>query len=153
MTTYITKTGTSKSVPSSPTYNSVKSDRWLQEELAVASRNAEKNRSIKVAENSKIRANNADKKAVSPPASFLHHTVAFSETPVIRRTASAPTTKDEHDEIRKVETSPGPDALQSSIHNIIDEWSNAVKSLFSEHRAPAANLDPRHIDLNMLVLL
>ena len=129
-----------KSPPSSSVCYKAKSDQWYKQELEVAARNAEMNRSISAPceENDGRRRNrvNNSKKA----ARIGTVTVAMSTKEI--------------DDLQQNEKSisefnGGP--LQSSIHNIMDEWSSAVLSIFSEKQA--LNQDTRVFNPNTLILL
>ena len=146
------------------------SDQWIQNEFAIAARNAEKNRSIKVPMGASSNSgrhrdregNNAIQKSVqhttirsSPPDINITKSAPDFDAAHFRRTTSDPITRGERDALhRAVKSSSGAESptnvLQLSIHNIVDDWSNAVKSLFSENRIlhqDTSNVHPKSLIL------
>ncbi len=138
------------------------SDQLMQRELAVAARNAEKNRSINSSkgygDNKQGRRRNTVSMKQSKESSNLtaHRSPpTSSHVHAPRRTLSAPTTNEENDAIRarglskpltkdvnetkdelerksEGQSDFGAFLLQSSLQNMVSEWNSALKSIFPD---------------------
>jgi hypothetical protein len=133
----------SNSVPTCPaTYQRARSDLWVQRELAIAARNAKKNRSIEV-----------PRESLDGPR---NRATDVGTRPYVARTASEPTSAERVEAIYKLEQiSTGSEFVpdRTTFHNIIDDWSSAVLSLFSKKESMNEETKSANPNLNMLVLL
>ena len=123
-----------KSSPYTPPCYRARSDRQFEYELEVAAKNAEINRSIEVPREEN---------------DGLRNRVGSS-----KKTVTYQIPRKEYGAFNNIEQGLGDSQfptgpLQSSIHNIIDEWSSAVLSIFSEKQS--MNQDRRAYSSNALV--
>ncbi len=134
-----------KAMPSCPpNHSGSMSEEWVQQELAIAARNAEKNRRIKScgdvchSNRRKILSSSTEKQAVVPNCETLirlnQNTKGSLPKSVVSKGALQST---EHSVINgKLHTNAdrpdlGSDVL-SSLNNLIIDWSGAIKSIFPE---------------------
>ena len=120
---------------------SAKSEKWIEQQLAVAIRNAKANRSIDVCMGSKEMEGNEASRDIEVKT---QRTIMVSWPTEVDSNAYAsklqvrvPTSRGKLCEINKAEqktTAPGfvDPHPTPSIYSVIDNWSNAVKSIFSE---------------------